>query len=673
MKQKSILLVMVMMLVTLFSTQSCEDMLTVDTGDKSYTSANDTLYSYLGILKGLQNVAERQVILNEVRGDLISSTEYVTDTLYAISNFDDPQDGSCSMLKISDYYNIINNCNFYIANADTNKVKSNVKYMLPEYAQVQAIRGWTYLQLVNLYGEVPFISQPIKNLDIVEDFDYINDVVNKDNLIDKFIELGLDKFVDTNYPSYGNYRNGYTEIAASLMFIPVRLVLGDMYLLRGASESDYRKAAQYYYDYLKAVNSPVTSWHCNATRVQNEYIYSATGSWGRFGRTYSRQNPAEVVSIIASSANKQFGTMLTRVADIYGYTPSSSQSTNINTDADGNEDVSASGNISVSRNYKAQMVPSNGYEQLNKAQMYVFWNTNTNPSSRTYYEDCGDARYENSIESFTYEGKSYKLAAKASRGSTFYYSIPIYRNTLVWLRLAEAINRAGFPEHAFAILKDGLNYDNYPRQNQKRTIMVPVVDENGDPVIDEEGNPVMQEETETYTRYNPNGAMNYVDDDELSNFFLNFTDDMWRRNYGIHAKGCGYGSWTVLEGNSPITNITGNYDDMYFAWEPMLQSKGVDVSDSKEAIINAVEDIICDEMALELAFEGYRFSDLVRMANHKNASGFNGTDWLATKISARNARPESEDGTVKEIEPDMELYSKLQNQNLWYLTKPTWK
>ena len=142
MKQKSILLVMVMMLVTLFSTQSCEDMLTVDTGDKSYTSANDTLYSYLGILKGLQNVAERQVILNEVRGDLISSTEYVTDTLYAISNFDDPQDGSCSMIKISDYYNIINNCNFYISNCDTNTVKANIKYMIPTYEScVYDIRG----------------------------------------------------------------------------------------------------------------------------------------------------------------------------------------------------------------------------------------------------------------------------------------------------------------------------------------------------------------------------------------------------------------------------------------------------------------------------------------------------------------------------------------------------
>ena len=102
---------------------SCEDLMTVDTGDKAYVNAQDTLYSYLGIMRAMQDVAERQVILGEIRGDLVSSTDYTTDTLFAISNFDDPQDKTCSMLQVSDYYNVINNCNFYIANADTAAIK----------------------------------------------------------------------------------------------------------------------------------------------------------------------------------------------------------------------------------------------------------------------------------------------------------------------------------------------------------------------------------------------------------------------------------------------------------------------------------------------------------------------------------------------------------------------
>ena len=51
---------------------SCEDMMTVDTGDKAYINANDTLYSYLGIMRAMQDVAERQIVLGEIRGDIVT-------------------------------------------------------------------------------------------------------------------------------------------------------------------------------------------------------------------------------------------------------------------------------------------------------------------------------------------------------------------------------------------------------------------------------------------------------------------------------------------------------------------------------------------------------------------------------------------------------------------------
>ena len=218
--------------------------MTVDTGDKAYVNAQDTLYSYLGVMRAVQDVAERQVILGEIRGDLVEPSEYVTDTLNAISNFDDPQDQTCSMLQVSDYYNIINNCNFYLHNADTAAVKSNNKYMIPEYAQVKAIRAWAYLQLVKNYRQVPYITEPVSNLDVINIFDYKNNVVNKDNLIDLVLEDGILDFVDTRYPQYGSgstgygsWANGFTDISARLLFIPIRVLLGDMYLLRGRSGS----------------------------------------------------------------------------------------------------------------------------------------------------------------------------------------------------------------------------------------------------------------------------------------------------------------------------------------------------------------------------------------------------------------------------------------------------
>ena len=65
-------------------------------------------------------------------------------------------------------------------------------------------------------------------------------------------------------------------------------------------------------------------------------------------------------------------------------------------------------------------------------------------------------------------------------------------------------------------------------------------------------------------------------------------------------------------------------------------------SDSLKIEQDAVEDLLCDEMALELAFEGSRFSDLCRIARHKNAdnpwgSKNYGSLWLRDKLKFKNS------------------------------------
>lgn len=79
---------------------SCEDMLTpeLDRHNEIDNIATDTLYSYWGVLKSLQNVAERYVILGECRGDLVDGTDYVSDSIHAILTFGkegDASDGAC--------------------------------------------------------------------------------------------------------------------------------------------------------------------------------------------------------------------------------------------------------------------------------------------------------------------------------------------------------------------------------------------------------------------------------------------------------------------------------------------------------------------------------------------------------------------------------------------------
>ena len=69
---------------------SCEDMLKVDSKTVMFDSqhqldeATDTTYSILGIIKQMQKIADRSVILGEVRGDLVELTDHATDDLREI-------------------------------------------------------------------------------------------------------------------------------------------------------------------------------------------------------------------------------------------------------------------------------------------------------------------------------------------------------------------------------------------------------------------------------------------------------------------------------------------------------------------------------------------------------------------------------------------------------------
>ena len=233
-------------------TTSCEDMLTPDSERHAYEVAKDTLYSYWGILKSLQNIADRYIILNECRGDLVNSTNYVSDTISAILNFgqngyqDKYKDEACAYFKASDYYHVINSCNAYIAMCDTDRMTGlNEKYMIQEYAQVEAIRAWVYMQLVLAYGEVPFYLEPILNTDDINAFisDPKHKTVNADNLVDELAPRLINmEYVERRY-GYPAYEE-YTVCHSTKCMFPVSLVLGDLYLMKG-DKASCAEAAQH--------------------------------------------------------------------------------------------------------------------------------------------------------------------------------------------------------------------------------------------------------------------------------------------------------------------------------------------------------------------------------------------------------------------------------------------
>lgn len=784
------------------STTSCEDMLSPDSERHAYTVAEDSLYSYWGILKSLQNVAERYVILNECRGDLVDGSSFVSDTIAPILRFgmnsdaEKYKDGACAYLRISDYYHVINSCNAYIAKCDTTiTTGTDRKYMIKEYAQVQAIRAWVYMQLFYAYGpdRVPFYTQPMLTTDDINNF-IANENYPKITVSALVEELApdLEKMAEVEraygYPEYLSYGDGSHFVChSSRCMFPVSIVLGDLYLLQASvsqAQTDYMKAAAAYYKFLNSrYGGPLSVYksicYANLDDSRDTPLYSMGGTvptigsstilfeYNPFTEESAASNSVESITCIPSNRGKLEGKVLTDISRLFGFEAEMRTS--------GGESASAS--VTLNRNYERQLLPSRGYEALCDSQNYEIY-LGRNDGSIYIAEaietmpGVGDARrawiYDDNGSQWTFrvgDDRLYgKMVHKQNPNGFFTSTYPVvYRKGSVWLRFAEALNGAGFPSYAFAVLKTGLCahpdwFPTNPAVNPERRPWTPMINPRNlydYPVTDtlfryvdvisgkfipvdgtlcgtrgelidavlsyfhdeyqaslDSGNPMDAERGEEDILLdniewapkdassfgnapvdNVNAACYYLDRREVavaSNYsFLDFSQtylrglsssvsipvkeqgkmfdgtssrfDQYpvspnndeRYTIGVHQRGCG-----LIYPYDPI-DLRSSYNYVDQVAKKIKKMKGIDVTKEEiysgqydEEVKYAVEDLIVDEMALELAFEGSRFSDLCRVAMHR------GEDYLAERVAKRSGTENSS------------LRAWLRNKNNWWLPIP---
>lgn len=765
-------------------TTSCEDMLSPDSERHSYSVAQDTLYSYWGIIKSLQNVAERYIVLGECRGELIDGTSYVRDTITNILNYDMDKavDGSCRFLNASDYYHIINSCNAYLANCDKERTTGTLQpYMLKEAAQVEAIRAWTYLQLVQVYGEVPFYTEPLLTTDDISAFMANHPTATIDNLAD-LLAPGLIQAeqIETQYgmPQYETYQG---VCHSSKVMIPVDVILGDLYLAKGDPAS-CTEAAQYYYNYLSNHQDmgnitpggtlPLTYTYGFKGEGQERpiYLYDGSAPWSQTDEVSASR---EAVTAIPSSTNKLWGSVLRGVNSLYGYDSQIS----VHTESTSDTTSSTSASITLTAKYDVkQLAPSNAYFDLCKAQKFELViasdaSSAATQDSVTIDPEVGDARqywvrdvnqtYSNGLQNTEKFIKKINPTGSDNRPNFSTVSHMIYRKSMIWLRFAEALNRAGYPSHAFAILKNGLcNNENWfpeaePRIRDNNFVIdytvtkqawvffsvvpdssvVPVKLDSllypgGDTISGKPRNELIrmfiykmgqnnqitqskdtEAELDAYLAQQvtdslmtpeqvaagvklsvpltfsnvPDSSCSqvlyYIDRREVlkNPSFLNFefislngnsaTETyFWRTSltersfstsmrsvtgnkpvtYGIHSHGCGMLLPSSQRSSSYnyVDLITHLADSVYHV---TLTPEDIYSGNYDDVVQNCVEDLIVDEEALELAFEGTRFFDLLRVAHRRNQPSY-----LADRVGKRNPA----------------LQSKLLNPKNWYFPLP---
>ena len=84
---------------SLFTFTSCsepESSLVEFYEDNKLNTPNDTVYSVLGIINKMQKLADRTVILGEIRGDLTEITENASNDLQQLANFTADADNAYS-------------------------------------------------------------------------------------------------------------------------------------------------------------------------------------------------------------------------------------------------------------------------------------------------------------------------------------------------------------------------------------------------------------------------------------------------------------------------------------------------------------------------------------------------------------------------------------------------
>ena len=241
---------------------SCSDFIYDDSDQVTYADKSiladdaDTLWAVAGIMNKMQVIADRTILLGEVRGDLVSLTTDASADLRQLADF--TVDGDNKYNQPRDYYAVINNCNYFLAHADTTLRNSrNERIFIKEYAAVKAFRAWTYLQLALNYGRVPFITTPILSLD---DADATID--NQADLAEicRYFIADLTPLASVEMPGYGPIRSTDSR----LFYYPINVLLGDLYLWSG----QYREAAQSYYRYISSRNGTNSAYPLSTDAVR---------------------------------------------------------------------------------------------------------------------------------------------------------------------------------------------------------------------------------------------------------------------------------------------------------------------------------------------------------------------------------------------------------------------
>lgn len=177
-KRNKYIVIVSTFLVSLLLFSSCQDFLNPDqeiniTRDKLF----DDWYEYRAIEMGLYGIqadlVEQLMILGELRGDLLQITERADADMVEIYNFNVSKENKYA--SPTNFYKLISATNNFIRvlkqdHPEVMDPKSLVTNYDKLYGEALCMRAWAYFNAVRIYGKVPFIPESLTTIDEVNNF-----------------------------------------------------------------------------------------------------------------------------------------------------------------------------------------------------------------------------------------------------------------------------------------------------------------------------------------------------------------------------------------------------------------------------------------------------------------------------------------------------------------------
>lgn len=551
---------------------SCEDFFDQESDHVIYSEQDhlanwsDSVYSVMGIFNKLQVIADRTILLGEVRGDLVTLTNDASADLREMANFNMSGDNQYNQPR--DYYAIINNCNYFLANVKKELKNNRNQYIfMREYAVVKSIRAWVYLQLALNYGSVPFVIDPILTKEESE-----RDYPRYDlaSICDYFLNdlADIPERYETEFPTYNVVRGNDSR----MFFFPLNIVRGDLALYLActkgadAGKSDFEKAAGWYFKYINSRNGLNSIYPTDTRRVE----------W-RIGSIDWNRPEDEFRSIFSSEGYSDNAELITMIpgdsARAEGYY---SELRNLFNSTEQND-------------YKYCITPSTRIAELSLAQVNACLASNGRSVSYAP-NDLSQHRSGDLRLSSVWDDDSWMIDVNTGTRTQLQTirkyttkNVHIYRRQMIYLRLAEALNWAGMPRLAYKILETGLS----------------------DELLRDEVYPYLSSSDSLWvaTNFNLNTKYEVLTAQDVAN--RNSTPNM----QGIHSRGSG---WTPL--NDYYTLVDESENGYVMQPDSTWAFSQTHYDQIKARQQQYVDSLIINESALEFAFEGTRYYDIMRYA-----------------------------------------------------------